>query len=73
MTSSTRFFSFLTNKVPFFSYILKYFNFLTQIRKKYGIFVIPTKNRVICDTESIYTSILADEACCFTNFFNITS
>ena len=65
-------FTFLTNKVPFFSYILKYFAFLTQIRKKYGIFVIPTKNKVICDTESIYTSILAEEACCFTSFFNIT-
>ena len=63
-------FTFLTNKVPFFSYILKYFAFLTQIRKKYGIFVIPTKN---CDTESIYMSILADEAGRFTSFFNITS
>ena len=52
-------FAFLTNKVPFFSYILKYFAFLTQIRKKYGIFAIPTKNKVICDTESIYMSILA--------------
>ena len=68
-------FAFLTNKVPFFSYILKYFAFLTQIRKKYGIgiFAIPTKNIVICDTESIYMSILADEACRFTSFFNITS
>ena len=47
-------FAFLTNKVPFFSYILKYFAFLTYIRKKYGIIVIATKNKVICDTESIY-------------------
>ena len=39
--------------------------FFTQIRKKYGIFVIPTKNKVICDTESIYMLILADEACHF--------
>ena len=61
-------FAFLTNKVPFFSYILKYFAFLTQIRKRYGIFAIPTKNKVICDTESIYMSILADEACRFTSF-----
>ena len=30
--------------------------------------VIPTKNKVICDTESIYMSILADEACRFTSF-----
>ena len=66
-------FVFLTNKVPFFSYILKYFAFLTQIRKKYGIFVIPTINKVICDTESIYMLILADEACRLTSFFNITS
>ena len=28
---------------------------------------------VICDTESIYMSILADEACRFTSFFNIMS
>ena len=35
--------------------------------------LIPTKNKVISDTESIYTSILGDEACCFTSFFNITS
>ena len=62
-------FSFLTNKVPFFSYILKYFAFFTQIRKTYGIFAIPTKNKVICDAESIYMSILADEACRFTSFF----
>ena len=62
-------FAFLTNKVPLFSYISKYFAFLTQIRKKYGIFVISTKNKVICETESIYTSILADEACRFTSFF----
>ena len=61
-------FAFLTNKVPLFSYISKYFAFLTQIRKKYGIFVISTKNKVICDAESIYTSILADEACRFTSF-----
>ena len=66
-------FAFLTNKVPFFSYILKYFVFLTQIGKKYGIFVMPAKNKIICDTESIYTSILADKACCFTSFVNITS
>ena len=62
-------FAFLTNKVPFFSYILNFFTFLTQIRKRYGIFVIPTKNKVICDTESIYMLILADEACRFTSFF----
>ena len=31
------------------------------------------KQKVICDTESIYMSMLADEACRFTSFFNITS
>ena len=30
------------------------FCFLTQIRRKYVIFVIPTKNKVICNSESIY-------------------
>ena len=45
-------FAFLTNKVPFFSYISN--AFLTQIRRKYVIFVIPAKNKVICDSESIY-------------------
>ena len=42
--------AFLTNKVPFFQLYLKYFVFLTQIMKKYAIFVIPTKNKVIYDT-----------------------
>ena len=62
-------FAFLTNKVLYFSYILKYFAFFTQIKNKYGIFVIPTKNKVICDTESIYMLILANEACRFTSFY----
>ena len=63
-------FAFLTNKVHFFQLYIEIFCFLTQIRIKYGIFVIPTKNKVICDTESIYMLILADEACHFTSFFN---
>ena len=46
--------AFLTNKVPFFSYISKILFFLTQVRKKYVIFVISTINKVICDSESIY-------------------
>ena len=47
-------FAFPTNKVPFLSYISNVLLFLTQIRIKYVIFVIPTKNKVICDSESIY-------------------
>ena len=35
------------------------------------MFVIPTKNKVICDAESINMWILADEACRFANFSNI--
>ena len=46
-------FTFLMNKVPFFSYISNVC-ILTQIRRKYVIFVIPTKNKVICDSESVY-------------------
>ena len=34
---------------------------------------VSTKNRIISDTNSINMWILADEACCFTNFSNITS
>ena len=59
----------MTNKVPFF----KYFAFLTKIRKKCAISEVSTKNRIICDTDSINMWILADEACRFTNFSNITS
>ena len=38
-----------------------------------AIFVIPTKNKVIYDAQPINMCILADEACRFTNFLNITS
>ena len=37
---------------------IKCFAFLTQIRRKYVIFVIPTKNKVICNFESIYVGRL---------------
>ena len=47
-------FAFVTNKVPFFSYLSNLLPFLTQIRRKFVIFVIPTKNKVIFDSESIY-------------------
>ena len=57
--------AFLPNKSHFQLYI-KYFAFSTQIRNKYLMLVIPTKNKAICDSESIYMQILADEACRFT-------
>ena len=59
---------FVTNKAPLFRNF-----FLRQIRKKYVITEISTKNRIICDTDSINVWILAEEACCFTNFSSITS
>ena len=37
------------------------------------MFVIPTKNKIIYDAESINMWIWADEACRFTAFSNITS
>ena len=42
---------FLTDEVPFFSCLSNIFLFLTQIRKKYAICVISTKNKIICDTK----------------------
>ena len=47
--------------------------FLTQIGKKYAIFVISTKNIVIYEAKSINMWILADKACRFTNFSPIMS
>ena len=35
------------------------FRFLTQITKEYAIFVIPTKNKIIYDTESINNADLS--------------
>ena len=51
----------------------KCFAFLTQIRKECAISEVSTKNRAICDTDSINMWILADQACRFTDFSNITS
>ena len=64
---------FMTNKVPFFSYLSNIFASLTQIRKKCAISEVFTKNRIIWDTDSINMWILVDKACRFTNFSNITS
>ena len=64
---------FLANKAPFFRQSFKYLAFLTQIRKDYAIFVICTKNETICEIGSINMLILADKACQFTDFLNITS
>ena len=41
---------------------------MTQIKNKYVIFVILTKDKVICDSESIYMKILADELVVLLNF-----
>ena len=65
--------AFLANKAPFIQLSFKYLAFSTQIRKNYAIFVICTKNETICETGSLNMLILADEACQFTDFFNITS
>ena len=65
--------AFLANKAPFLQLSFKYLAFLTQIRKDYAIFVICTKNETICETGSIDMLILADEACQFADFLNITS
>ena len=62
----------MTNNVPF-SAIFQIFYFLTQIRKKCAMSEVSTKNRIIRDTNSINIWILADTACRFTNFSNITS
>ena len=64
--------AFLTIR-PHFSAIFQIFGSLAQIRTDYAIFVICTKNETICETGSINMLILADEACQFTDFSNITS
>ena len=57
---------FMTNKVPFFSY-------LDTDQEKCAISEVYAKNRIIWDTDSINMWILADKAFRFTNFSNITS
>ena len=67
-------FAFLTNKVPLFSYISNILVFFTQIRRKYVIFVIPTKNKVIFNSESIYIGrFLLMKLVVLLTFLNITS
>ena len=47
---------------------------LTQLRRKYVIFVIPTKNNVICDPKSIYIGrFLLTKLVVLLTFKNITS
>ena len=41
--------------------------------KRYAIYEIPTKKKIICDTGSINMCIWADEVYCFTDFSSITS
>ena len=49
------------------------FCFFDTDQEKCAISEVSTKNRVIWDTDSINMWILADKACRFTNFSNITS
>ena len=50
----------------------KHFAFLTDIKKKCTMSEVSTKNRINWDSNSINIWTLADEACGFTNFLNIT-
>ena len=54
--------AFLTNTVPFFSYLSKISLFVTRNMNSYTIVEISTKKKIICDTELVNTWILADEA-----------
>ena len=63
---------FMTNKVPF-SAIFEIFYFFDADQEKGAISNVSTKNRNIWNTDLINMWILADEACRFTNFSNITS
>ena len=42
--------AFLTNMVPFLSYLFKNFAFLKHFMKNYAIVEISTKNKIICNT-----------------------
>ena len=53
---------FMTNKVPFFSYLSKLFAFRTDL-EKCAISEVSTKNTIIWNTNSINMWILADEDC----------
>ena len=63
--------AFLTNTVPFLSYLSKFLLFDTDY-ENYATVEISTKKKIICDTEPINMWILADEAYRFTDFSNIT-
>ena len=65
--------AFLKIKAPFFSFLSNIWLFLTQIRRDCAMFVICTKTETICETGSINMLILADKACQFIDFSNITS
>ena len=56
-----------------FAAIFQVFYFFDSGKSNYAIFVIRTKNIIICDTKSIDMWIWVDEACRFTNFPNNTS
>ena len=61
--------AFMTNEVPFFSYLSNILLFLPQIRNKYATSVVATKIELFLTL----IWILADEACRFTNFSNVLS
>ena len=65
--------AFLTNKVSFFSYFFKYFAFLTHIRKIVLCVKYLLKMELYGTLIREIMWILADEACCGTNFSNIMS
>ena len=59
----------MTNTIPFFSYLSNILLSLIQIR----INEVSDKDRIVWDTDSINMWILADEACRFAIFWNVTS
>ena len=64
--------TFPTNKDLFFSYLSNIL-FLTQNGKNYAMFLICTKNEIICEAGLVNMLILADETRNFTDFSSITS
>ena len=65
--------AFLTNMVPFLSYLSKILLFLTHFMKNSATAEILTKKKIICDSGSINMRISANEAYRFIDFSNITS
>ena len=64
---------FFVKYCSIFSYLSNILLSLIQIRKKCAINEVPDKDGILWDTDSINMWILAEEACCFAKFWNITS